>query len=268
MGREYVLRERDDEEISRLEFQHHVWKKETDFAIQESGIAKGDKIIDLGCGPGYITYDLLDRIGRSGKIFCMDNSEKFIEFIKRKKIENIESLKLDIRNDLPDYFHLAGQIDKVFCRWVLMFVGNVENIIEDIYKLLKPGGKFISIEYFNFKQISVFPQSESFDRIYRKVWELIRQNGGDPDIGGEVYKMMLSSGFSKVKMFPIYKTGQVNSPLWKWLEQTNANHKNLVDAKLIEPEDLEKFYSDWCEKSENEFSFITAPPLMITIGEK
>ncbi len=268
MSHEYVLRERDDEEFSRLKFQHQVWKEETDFAVEKCKVNEGDKIIDLGCGPGYLSYDLLELIGDSGEIYCMDNSEKFIASIKKQKIKNIEPIRMDIRNDLLKYPQLIGKIDKAFCRWVLMFIGDVEKIINDIYTMLKPGGKFISMEYFNFQQISVFPQSESFDRIYQGVWKLIKQNGGNPDIGNDIYKMMSSAGFRNIEIFPLFKTGKVNSPAWKWLEQTNDNHQNLVKAGLIDQNDLERFYSDWEEKSGNEFSFITAPPFMITIGEK
>ena len=49
---------------------------------------------------------------------------------------------------------------------------------------------------------------------------------------------------------------------------TNQNHTNLVQSGLISQAELEQFYADWQARSENELSFITAPPLMITIGEK
>lgn len=60
----YVLRERDDDEIARLAFQHEVWKKESDFAIEKAGVKPGDRIIDLGSGPGYLSIDLLKHIER------------------------------------------------------------------------------------------------------------------------------------------------------------------------------------------------------------
>ncbi len=268
MEQKYVLRERDNEEIARLKFQHQVWKDQTNFAIEKSRVLEGEKIIDLGCGPGYISYDLLELIGEKGKIFCMDNSDLFVQFIKEQKNNNIEPIKLDIRNELPDYSHLYGTIDKVFCRWVLMFIGDVEKIIEEVYKMLKPGGKFASIEYFNFRQIAMFPKSEVFDKVYDSVWRLITQKGGNPDIGNEVYKIMQTKGFKSIKITPFYKTGKMNSLTWKWLGQTNINHQNLVNAGLITQEELEMFYLDWKEKSENEFSFITAPPLMVAIGGK
>ena len=62
--------------------------------------------------------------------------------------------------------------------------------------------------------------------------------------------------------------GNSSSDLWQGLGQTNVNHQNLVDANLISEEDLQGFYDDWESLSQNEIAFISAPPLMITVGEK
>ena len=79
---------------------------------------------------------------------------------------------------------------------------------------------------------------------------------------------MHSKGFKNIEVFPIYRTGKANSELWKWLERTNQNHKNLVENSLITEKELQSYFEDWKEKSKCNYSFITAPPLMITIGEK
>jgi ubiquinone/menaquinone biosynthesis C-methylase UbiE len=268
MEKDYVLRENDKNEISRLKFQHQVWKEETNFAITRAKVFDGENIIDLGCGPGYLSYDLLELIGENGKIYCVDNSDLFVKHVEKQGFRNIQPVKLDIRNGLSDYFSLADGIDKVFCRWVLMFVSDIEKIIAQTYQLLKPGGKFVSMEYFNFKHISMFPQCDSFDKTFQNVWKLLRQNGGNPDVGNDIHQIMQKTGFKNIELYPIYKTGKVNSPTWKWLEQTNSNHKNLVDSGLITQKELDDFYADWKQKSASELSFISAPPLMITIGEK
>ena len=49
----------DDEEIKRLHFQHQVWQAETQVAIDKATILPGHRMLDLGCGPGYLTLDLL-----------------------------------------------------------------------------------------------------------------------------------------------------------------------------------------------------------------
>jgi ubiquinone/menaquinone biosynthesis C-methylase UbiE len=267
MEKEYVLRERDDDEIYRLEFQHQVWKETSDLAIEKANIHNNDNIIDLGSGPGYLSYDIVGLLGDKGKLFCVDNSDKFIEFINRKNYKNIKATNLDIRKGLYEHFK-NKQIDKIFCRWVLMFNDQIDKIIQEIYCTLSSGGKFISIEYFNFQQIDIFPKSSIFNKIYQKVETLLTKNGGDPNIGEHMFNILKEKGFKNIKTYPIYRKGKVNSPLWKWLEKTNENHINLVKSGLISQADLDLYMLDWKDKSKNDLSFITAPPLMITIGEK
>jgi precorrin-6B methylase 2 len=268
MSKDYILRERDDVEFIRLKIQHQVWKDVSDLAIQKSQINRGEIVIDLGSGPGYLSYDLLKYIGKKGQIICLDNSDKFIDSIKNQKIKNLLSAKIDIRTDLNNFLSGIQKADKVFGGWILMFTGYVEKIINDIYTSLTPGGKFISIEYYDFRKISMFPESQIFDHIYANVYELLKNDGGDPDVGNKIPFIMEDVGFKNLELIPVIRTGKVGSALWHWLEMTNINHKNLVDANLIINEELDEFYEDWKIKSESNFSFITAPPLMITIGEK
>jgi len=267
MENEYVLRERDDDEIARLEFQHQVWSSITNIAIEKANILPEDRIIDLGSGPGYLSFDLVKLLDDNGKIFCVDNSNKFIEFINNKNFKNLEALNFDIRNEFSEHFK-KEPINKIFCRWVLMFNDKVDKIIHAIYDTLEEGGKFISIEYFNFEQIDIFPKSPIFNKIYQSVEKLLSNNGGNPNIGNHLYRIMEEKGFKNIEAYPFYRTGKVNSPLWKWLERTNENHINLVESGLISDADYKLYLKNWKEKAENKISFITAPPLMITIGEK
>ena len=267
MQEKYILRSRDKAEIARLQFQHEVWKQETDFAIGKAEITRGDAVVDLGCGPGYVAAELTEQTGTKGKVIAIDTSEKFIQYIKNQEFVNIEAIQADITNDLPMLL-LQNTIDAAFCRWVLIFIGGVEKIVADVYKALKPGGKFVSMEYFRFQQIDIFPKCASFEKVYRSVQTLLKNNGGNPDIGGEMYAIMERAGFKNIQVFPIYRTGKPGSPLWQWLEQTAENHSNLVQANLITPQELQKYYADWNMRAQSDIAFITTPPVMVTVGEK
>ena len=42
----------DAEELQRLEFQHRVWTKDAFALWERAGLGRGQRILDLGCGPG------------------------------------------------------------------------------------------------------------------------------------------------------------------------------------------------------------------------
>ena len=58
---QFILRERGDDEITRLLFQDEAWKERTDFAIELAIIQPGDNIIDMEYYPGYLELSLHKR---------------------------------------------------------------------------------------------------------------------------------------------------------------------------------------------------------------
>lgn len=100
---------------------------------------KDGKIVDIGCGPGVITYNLLLR---GYEVWGIDISEAMINEA-RKKIEQTEFKDTahfsvgDITSlQLPnDYF------DVVVCSGVLEYLENKDELaIKEIYRILKPNG--------------------------------------------------------------------------------------------------------------------------------
>lgn len=267
MKGEYVLRERDAAEIHRLEFQHQVWKDTSDKAIALAKLEEDDFILDLGSGPGYLSFDLRKQLAPEGKLLCIDNSDQFLDFIKRQKYRNVSTLNLDIRQGFSNHFKTV-KADKIFCRWVLMFNGELDQIVKEAYNSLKKRGKFISIEYFDFQKIEIFPASKAFRKTYEKVDQLLKMNGGNSNVGSQIAGVMKNQGFSNIQQHRIYKKGEAGSPLWQWLEKTNENHINLVKAGLMELSELKEYYGDWEERAKMKQAYLVAPPLMITIAEK
>src|SRR6266568_3170857 len=75
--REYVLGT-DQDELIRLGFQHQLWLEHASSAWERAGFGPGQRLIDVGCGPGYATFDLSARVGMQGQITAIDASERFI----------------------------------------------------------------------------------------------------------------------------------------------------------------------------------------------
>ena len=82
--KKYFLRDKEDQELSRLAFQHQVWSEETAEMLRRAGFRLGHSLVDLGCGPGYLSFDLSKIVGPNGKVIAVDNSKKFIDYIDAK----------------------------------------------------------------------------------------------------------------------------------------------------------------------------------------
>jgi len=67
-----------DEEIARLGVQHRVWRARAIDAWRRAGIAAGQTVVDVGCGPGYASLDLAELVGSSGRVIAIDRSQRFL----------------------------------------------------------------------------------------------------------------------------------------------------------------------------------------------
>jgi len=118
---------------------------------------KGDKILDIGCGAGDILMLLYDRGKASGienyvEISGVDFTEAFLDEVEEKirnhpyygkqphKLYHLDVTNMDgIDND---YF------DIVFSFAVLYYIEDIESVVNEMYRILKPGG-YAVVEFGN-----------------------------------------------------------------------------------------------------------------------
>ena len=227
---------------------------------------QANRILDLGCGPGYSVMDFTE--GEVEEINSVDHSALFInhlnEWAGKHKKNQVTAILDDIAGvSLPGNYFNAG-----FCRWVLMFIPTVDKVIQKVYDALQPGGVFALMEYGPFLDISIHPPSKVFDLIYEAVYNLIASWGGDPDIGIRLPKMLEHVGFKDLEVTSVSKADKPGSPLWEWIEATGKNHSNLVQQNLISSDELNSYYKLMQSYGKNHHAVFTAPTVQQIIAYK
>ncbi len=118
----------DQVELDRLKLQHDLWKDHLIRLWKKSNFTPGQKILELGCGPGFTTEDLATYTHYQSEITAVDISENFLKYLESKKIPKlkthlsfIEKLNLSEKN-----------FDPAFCRWLMIFLPDIEIAIQKI----------------------------------------------------------------------------------------------------------------------------------------
>ena len=95
-------------------------------------------MLDLGCGTGYLSSVLAERVGPEGNVTGVDPDIKRILFARKKygTVNHLNFLKGSCEN-FP-----AGPYDLVFCNHVLHWVENIESAFGNVHRSLTPGGIF------------------------------------------------------------------------------------------------------------------------------
>jgi ubiquinone/menaquinone biosynthesis C-methylase UbiE len=212
---EYVLGTH-DEELARLGVQHEVWRDRMLQICREAGFGPGSKIVDLGCGPGFATLDLADLVGPSGSVTAVDQSLRFLAALRaaasERSLRNIETRQVNLDAwELP-----ASDVDGVWCRWVMAFVSQPEELVEKVRHVLKIGGVFVLQEYLHYATWRLSPKSAAFEEFVRQVIETWRASAGEPDIGLDLPRLLERHGFTIERVRPIVDLMTPELPGWQW----------------------------------------------------
>ncbi len=109
---------------------------------QFAKIEKGDTVIDLGSGAGNDCFVARYETGETGKVIGID----FTPIMIKKARENAEKLgfnNVEFREGDIDDMPVSNNVaDVVVSNCVLNLVPNKQKVINEIYRVLKPGGHF------------------------------------------------------------------------------------------------------------------------------
>ena len=99
-------------------------------------VPKGSKVLDLGCGTGFLAKVLAEFVGPEGLVVAIDPDKDRLSVAKRKyQAGNLEFLE-GSANAIP-----GGDYDLVFSNHVLHWCKDRRAAFTNIARSLKPGGK-------------------------------------------------------------------------------------------------------------------------------
>lgn len=265
---EYILGDA-DEELRRLEAQHAIWGDETGKLLDRAGFTDGDRLLDLGCGPGLTTLDLAARVGPTGRVVAIDSSQRMLAVLdretRRREQNNVRSIHADAGALPPD----LGQVDGVFLRWLLCFLDEPHAVIEQAARCLTAGGRIAVMDYFNYMAIAIQPSSQLFTRVYRAVFESFENPGGGLEVGRRIPGLLASHGIAIHSIEPICGIGRPGTPIWRWLSDFQENYMPaLVGRGFLTAAEVKEYGAFWLEISERPDAFLFAPPMLGVVGVK
>jgi demethylmenaquinone methyltransferase/2-methoxy-6-polyprenyl-1,4-benzoquinol methylase len=154
-------------------------------------IKAGATVLDVGTGTGVFVPLLLKKIGREGKLVCLDFAEEMLKITRAKGFKgNISYLCADIENS-----HLADKsFDAVVCYSVFPHFRDKPKVLREINRLLKKEGQLFICHTSSRQAINeihrslpevcdhLFPENEETHRMLSEAgFEDIRISDGEDD---------------------------------------------------------------------------------------
>lgn len=136
---------------------HRLWKR---FTLTQAAVRSGQTVLDVASGTGDLAGELAKLVGKNGKVIMTDINAAMLEVGRDKLMNkgivgNIECIEADAEQ-LPfadNYF------DCITIAFGLRNVTNKHNALQSMYRVLKPGGKLLVLEFSH-------PQNAALSKLY------------------------------------------------------------------------------------------------------
>ena len=107
-------------------------------------IKEGMTWVELGSGTGVFSCALANYVGENGVVYAVDDSNEMLEYIRKKKLPQNMLL---LHRDAGDTGLESEIADVCLLAFILQEVNTSDKIINEAYRLLKPNGKVLIVEW-------------------------------------------------------------------------------------------------------------------------
>lgn len=187
----------------------------TDRLLEDAGIGPGQTALDVGCGSGQVSFRLAKRVGPAGQVIGVDLNPSALQFARERAQQagttNVTFVEADL-HDLPPPPTPAG-FDVVTCRRVLMYLPDKVQAVRAMLAALRPGGRLALQEHdaSGWSDAGYLPLNETANRL---MWDTVRAEGGDAEIGRKLHAILTEAGAEQVEISAeaIVQTADQSSP--------------------------------------------------------
>ena len=154
--------------------------------------APGERILDVGCGPGFYVQELLGEVGATGSIVAVDASPDMLALARDRNAghDNVtfaEGNATAIPVDDADF-------DAALCVQVMEYVADVPAALAEFHRALRPGGRVL---IWDVSWGTIWYHSEDPDRM-RRVLEAWDEHLVHPSLPRRLGAHLRGAGFVDV----------------------------------------------------------------------
>ncbi len=103
--------------------------------------APGERVLDLGCGPGILTQELARRVGPTGEVIGIDPDEERLALAKLSKPKALSNLCFHAARGEQIVDFGRGYWDLVYSNYVAHWIENKRYLMQQVRRALRPGGR-------------------------------------------------------------------------------------------------------------------------------
>src|SRR5438270_800767 len=104
--------------------------------IQFGGLANGDRVLDVGCGTGSLTFSV-PQMAEVASVIGIDLTEAYVEFSRAQNTDPRITFRAADARALP---FEDNSFDRAFSMLVLQFIPDAARAVAEMRRVVRPGG--------------------------------------------------------------------------------------------------------------------------------
>ena len=186
-----------DAEVRRLLLQARLYDPYTEQALRLAGLRPGMRVLDVGCGPGDVSFVAARLVGPQGTVIGIDAAD-IIELARSRAAEQgFSSVRFE-QTTVGD-FVLDEPVDAVIGRLILMHLPDPVATLRQLAGLVRPGG-FVAFSEFDMTGAYSVPDLPVWRAARDTIIETFTTMGLDPTFAASLPALFRQAGLSTPQM--------------------------------------------------------------------
>ena len=207
-----------------------VWTRER-AALRSLGLGPGQRLLDLGCGPGGMLERLAPELGRAP--FGVDINQELLRKAAAGQVVRADGAGLPFQAEVFDF---------VLVRLVLRHAPAREQLIAEAARVLRVGGILCAVDV-DEAATAFDPEPPSWPALAAALAATAVRRGGDPFVGRKLHRLLSAAGLVGVTTVGLPVSSD-DLPAQTFVETMLAPAARQIDADLLEGAAVRRGWDD------------------------
>lgn len=244
--------------------QSHRWRT----AENSAGYLLGEltpttQVLDVGCGPATITFDLAQRVPK-GRVVGIDAAA---DVVTAARAEAHSRGLANLRLEVGDVYRLAfddASFDVVHAHQVLQHLSEPVAALAEMRRVCRPGG-VVAVRDADYGGMFWYPDDPELTEWRALYQRVARATGGEPDAGRRLLAWAREAGLTEARAsasswcYAAPQDSQWWGRLWSERVTKSAFAERAVEHGLASARDLNRLARAWLRWADNPDSWFLIP---------
>jgi SAM-dependent methyltransferase len=187
-----------DVEVQRLLLQGRLYDDYTEHALRLAGLRPGMRVLDVGCGPGDVSFVAARLVGPSGTVLGVDAAPEMIGLARARAAEKGLSA-VRFTQAAIDAITLDEPVDAIIGRLILMHLPDPAATLRRLSSFVRPGG-VIAFSENDITAARSIPDMPLFGRVTAGIVRAFEAMGLSAQFGTTLHTVFADAGLGAPRL--------------------------------------------------------------------